>query len=125
MNIELVMGTTLGKKVMCIMPLNYNPYRLQFFYEKYDANSNAKKKNRLVSLCLLMKAIVGSIYSLGYELCITANRLFLPCLTYCGPRFVTDDCFYLDSLPQCSSPTLRFPSLCYCLILALQRQRLQ
>lgn len=34
-----------------------------------------------------MKASVGPIFSLHYELWITANRLFLPCLTYCGHRF--------------------------------------
>lgn len=34
-----------------------------------------------------MKAIVRLTYFLGYELCITSNRQFSPCLTYDGPRF--------------------------------------
>lgn len=87
----------------------------------------AEQQNRnpffSVAPCL-MKAIVGPIFSLRYELWITANSLFLPCLTYCGHRLIADSCFYLDSLPQCSSPTLCFPSLCYCLIIALQKKGL-
>lgn len=52
------------------------------------------------------------IYSLGYELWITVNSLFLPCLTFCG-------CCFLDSLTLFLSPTSHSWSHFYCLVIKL------
>lgn len=79
----------------------------------------AEKQNRNT---LSVPALPHESYcgALRYELWITANRLFLPCLTYCGQGLMADGCLRLDSLPQCS--TLYLPSLCYSLIITFERQ---
>lgn len=58
--------------------------------------SNTQTLGFSVPACL-MKAMVGPIFSLLYELWNTANRLLLPCLTYCGHKLVADGCLSVDS----------------------------
>lgn len=81
-----------------------------------------KRETVTLGFSVSHESYLGAVYSLIYELWITTNRLFLLCLTYCGRRLIADGCCNLDPLPQCSSPILFFPSLCYCLIIALLRK---
>lgn len=88
-------------------------------FHKHKADSATNSLRKAIPNTLFHDSYSGPIYSLGYELWITVNSLFLSCLTCCGQMFLPDGCCFLDSLTLILSPTSHSWSQFYCLLIKL------